>query len=217
MEQKETTKSFSLMSTFLMLSENIFILRRRLWELVDPKMFLSDIDISDFGGFIARFFALDNVCMVWCDRPAAFMRLYKPHTIEDNSVLCHATVVVSGINLLKSRGISAYWRACALYACMVITCSRGGSTKYSCHSCSSWSTDQGKLLIAYLCSRLRIWSRETGSDVPSRASQLYTHTEPESMVRVPTGFLPFSPASCQFIQHNAISHRANPEFIGSRN
>ena len=187
------------MPTFMMLSENIFILRKRLWELVDPKMFLSDIDISDFGGFIARFFALDNVCMVWCDRPAAFMRLYKPHTIEDNSVLCHATVVVSDINLLKSRGISACWRACALYACIVITCSRGGSTKYTCHSCSSWSTDQGKLLIAYLCSRLRIWSRETGSDVPSRASQLYTHTEPESVVRIPTGFLPFSPASCPFI------------------
>ena len=104
--------------------------------------------------------------MVWCDRPHAFMRLYKPHTIEDNNVLCHATVAVSGINLLKSRGISAYWRACALYACIVITCSRGGSTKYSRHSCS-WSIDQGKLLIAYLCSRLRIWSRETGSDIPT--------------------------------------------------
>ena len=101
-------------------------------------------------------------------------------------------MVVSSIIYPKSQGISAYWRACALYACIVITCSRGGSIKYSCHSCS-WSTDQGKLLIAYLCSRLRIWSRETGSDVPSRASQLYTYTEPESVVRVPTGFLPFSP------------------------
>ena len=101
-------------------------------------------------------------------------------------------MVVSSINLLKSQEISAYWRACALYACIVITCSRGGSIKYSCHSCS-WSIDQGKLLIAYLCSRLRIWSRETGSDVPSRASQLYTYTEPDSVVRVPTGFLPFSP------------------------
>ena len=26
-------------------------------------------------------FCVGYVCMVWCDRPAAFMHLYKPHTI----------------------------------------------------------------------------------------------------------------------------------------
>ena len=86
--------------------------------------------------------------------------------------------------------------------------SRGGSTKYSCHSCSSWSTDQGKLLIAYLCSRLRIWSRETGSDVPSRASQLYTHTEPESMVRV------YPLDSSRFLRRRANSFNIMPLAIG---
>ena len=144
------------------------------------KNMFSDIEIYDFGGFIARFLVLDVFAQYGATGQLhSFIRLYKLYTIVENNVLCHATAVVNGINLPRSRGISAYWRACSLYACIVIICDRGGSTKYSCHSCS-WSTDQGKLMIAYLWSRLRIWSRETGSDVPSRASQLYTHTEPES-------------------------------------
>ena len=36
----------------------------------------------------------------------------------------------------------------------------------------SWSAKQGKLIFPYLCSCLRIWSRETGSAVPSRVSLL---------------------------------------------
>ena len=46
--------------------------------------------------------------MVQCGRPAAFMNSYKPHTIEEN-VLCYATVVVTGTNLLKSREILTLW------------------------------------------------------------------------------------------------------------
>ena len=55
---------------------------------------------------MVSFFVLDPlayVCMVRCGRPAAFMWLSKPHMIE-YPVLCHPTVV-SGSNLLKSRGI----------------------------------------------------------------------------------------------------------------
>ena len=69
--------------------------------------FFCDTDISDVESFVAPFFfvlgALPYVCMVWCGRPAAFMWLCKPRTIEDH-VLCHATVV-SSTNLLKSQGI----------------------------------------------------------------------------------------------------------------
>ena len=40
-----------------------------------------------------------------------------------------------------------------------------------CQSCS-WSAEQGKLIFPRPRSRLRIWSRETGSAVPSRVSLL---------------------------------------------
>ena len=35
-----------------------------------------------------------------------------------------------------------------------------------------WSAEQGKIIFSGPCSRLRIWSRETGSAVPSRVSLL---------------------------------------------
>ena len=38
-----------------------------------------------------------------------------------------------------------------------------------CQSCS-WSAEQGKIIFPCPLSRLRIWSRETGSAVPSRVS-----------------------------------------------
>ena len=55
-----------------------------------------------------------------------------------------------------------------------------GSTRQGCQSCS-WSAEQGKLCF-FPCprSRLRIWSRETGSAVPSRVSPLILHTQAES-------------------------------------
>ena len=48
-----------------------------------------------------------------------------------------------------------------------------------CQSCS-WSAEQGKLFFPYPRSRLRIWSRETGSAAPSRVSLLILHTQAES-------------------------------------
>ena len=93
-----------------MLNGNLIIniIRRGLRELVAPKMCFSCTDISDVGGFMARLLCVGFVWMIRCGRPAAFMRLYEAQTIGDN-VLCHATVVVSAINLLKSRGISTWW------------------------------------------------------------------------------------------------------------
>ena len=41
-----------------------------------------------------------------------------------------------------------------------------GSAGYGCQSCS-WSAGQGNIFCRCLRSRLRIWSRETGSAVPS--------------------------------------------------
>ena len=46
-----------------------------------------------------------------------------------------------------------------------------GSTRYGCQPCT-WSAEQGKLIFPCPRWRLRIWSRETGSAVPSRASLL---------------------------------------------
>ena len=59
-----------------------------------------------------------------------------------------------------------------------------------------------------------IWSRETGSVVPSRVSLLI------SILRlnlVLTGFLPSSAAASIYSFITAIRHRVSPEFFGSRN
>ena len=54
-----------------------------------------------------------------------------------------------------------------MYVCMVIPYSKS----MDCQSCS-WSAKQGKIIFPCLCACLRIWSRETGSAVPSRVSLL---------------------------------------------
>ena len=61
-------------------------------------------------------------------------------------------------------------------------------------------------------SRLRIWSRETGSAVPSRVSLLILHTQAESGAysRDSSRFPRWRP----FI-YTAIRHRISPEYIGS--
>ena len=69
-----------------------------------------------------------------------------------------------------------------------------------------------------LCPRtcLRIWSRETGSDVPSRVSLLISILSRLNLVLTYSGFLPSS-AVVASIYETAIRHRVSPEFIGSRN
>ncbi|CAM9418616.1 unnamed protein product [Ascophyllum nodosum] len=70
--------------------------------------------------------------------------------------------------------------------------------------------------FVFLRSRLRIWSRETGSAVPSRVSLLILHTQAESGAYL-TGFLPSSAAASIYLFKTAIRHRVSPEFIGSHN
>ena len=54
-----------------------------------------------------------------------------------------------------------------------------GSTGKGCQSCS-WSAEQGKWIFPCPRTCLRIWSRETGSAVPSRVSLFILHTQAES-------------------------------------
>ena len=63
-------------------------------------------------------------------------------------------------------------------------------------------------------SRLKIWSRETGSAASSRVSLLILHTQAESGAysRDSSSF----PRRCLFI-YTANRHRVSPEFIRSRN
>ena len=76
------------------------------------------------------------------------------------------------------------------------------------------AAEQGKPILPCARSRLRIWSRETGSAVPSRVSLLIFHTQAESGA--------YSEYSSRFTRrrpftYTAIRHRVSPEFIGSHN
>ena len=62
---------------------------------------------------------------------------------------------------------------------------------------------------------LRIWSRETGSAVPSRVSLLISILRLNLVLL--TGFFPSSAAASIYSFITAIRHRVSPEFIGSRN
>ena len=65
---------------------------------------------------------------------------------------------------------------------MVITFSRQGINRVNgCQSCA-WTAEQGKLTFVCSCSRLRIWSRKTGSAVPPRVNPLIFHTQAESSI-----------------------------------
>ena len=69
-----------------------------------------------------------------------------------------------------------------IYVCMYVWSSHiiaeYGSTGLGCQSCS-WSAQQGKLIFPCPRMRLKVWSRETGSAVPSRVSLLILHTQAE--------------------------------------
>ena len=64
-------------------------------------------------------------------------------------------------------------------------------------------------------SRLRIWSRETGSVV--RPALACSSPYSGGIWCLLTGFLPSSAAAFIFLFKTAIRHRVSPEFIGSRN
>ena len=76
-----------------------------------------------------------------------------------------------------------------------------------------WSAEQEKGILPCPRSRLRIWSRETGSAVPSRVSLLILHVQAQSgpYSRDSSRF----PRRCRFID-TANRHRVSPEIITSR-
>ena len=61
-----------------------------------------------------------------------------------------------------------------MFVCMALTTGQG------CQSCSWSAAEEGKVIIRCPRSRLRIWSRETGSAVPSRVSLLIAILQAES-------------------------------------
>ena len=89
-------------------------------------------------------------------------------------------------------------------------------------------TEQVNHFFPYPPSRLRVWSLEIGSAVPSRVSPLILHTQTESSIInhqssiinhqssiwcLLTGFLSNSAAAAIF--YTANRHRVSPEFIRS--
>ena len=65
-----------------------------------------------------------------------------------------------------------------MFVCMALATGQG------CQSCSWSAVEQGKCIIRCPRSRLRIWSRETGSAVPSHVSLLISILQAESSARL---------------------------------
>ena len=76
--------------------------------------------------------------------------------------------------------------------------------------------DRGKSIFLYPRSRLRIWSRETGSEVPSRVSLLISILR-LNLVLIYGTPLEFRDTTFMYLFKTAIRHRASPVFIVSRN
>ena len=74
----------------------------------------------------------------------------------------------------------------------------------------------GQLNRENVCSRLRIWCRETGSAVPSRVSLLISIRSRLNLV-LTYGIPPEFRDGVHLFILTAIRHRVSPEFIGSRN
>ena len=69
----------------------------------------------------------------------------------------------------------------------------------------SWSAEQEKIMFPCLHSRLRIWTRETGSAAPFRVIMLILHTQAE------TGA--YSQDSTRFPRRRPFIHNANRHWI----
>ena len=117
-------------------------------------------------------------------------------------------------NSAKLRPKKRTTAALCMYVCMYghHIIAEYGSTGQGCQSCS-WSAEQGKMKIFLSLSRLRIWSREMGPSIPSRASLVILHTQAESGA--------YSRDSSRFprqrpFTHTTIHNRVSLEFIGSR-
>ena len=99
---------------------------------------------------------------------------------------------------------------CGTHICMVTHIARVWIDRVRLQSCS-WPAEQGKLIFLCPRSRLRIWSRGTGSAVPFRVSLLVLHTqaEPGAYLRYFSRF-----PRCRPFIYTAIHHRASPNSSG---
>ena len=77
------------------------------------------------------------------------------------------------------------------------------------------SCEQGKWIFPCPRSRLRIWSRETDSGVPSRVSLLISILRLKMVLTY--GISPEFCGGVHFLFLTPIRHRISPVFIGSRN
>ena len=102
-----------------------------------------------------------------------------------------------------------------MYVCMVSHIYQDhGSTGYGCQSCS-WSAEQEKKKKSCPRLRLRIWSPETSSAVPSRVSLLVPILRLNLMLTF--GVPPDFRGGVHYLLITARRHRVSPEVIGSRN
>ena len=97
-----------------------------------------------------------------------------------------------------------------LYAYMYVWSSHIAREEYQPRS-----AEQGKMIFPCSRSCLRIWSRETGSAVPSRVSLLVSILRLNLVLTY--GIPPEFRDGVHFFFFTAIRHRVIPEFIGSRN
>ena len=86
----------------------------------------------------------------------------------------YLAIQMNGVRLIYVCMYVCMYVCRAMYVCMCVWSSHiaeYGLTGVGCQSCS-WSAEQGKLIFPCPRACLRIWSRETGSAVPSRVSLL---------------------------------------------
>ena len=92
---------------------------------------------------------------------------WQPYPVDPCSAICGDDTYIH--TALANNGRSFFsWDVC-MYGHHIIA--EYGSTGKGCQSCS-WSAEQGKRTFPCPRACLRIWSRETGSAVPSRVSLL---------------------------------------------
>ena len=113
-----------------------------------------------------------------------YLGLSEPYLFTSVFSLLHRYhSLLSGQQVFRN----AYYVLCQFFYCCLTVCvcvwlslsAHWASTRYGCQSCL-WSAQQGKR--DFLCprSRLRVWSCNLGSAVPSHVSPLILHTKVES-------------------------------------
>ena len=93
--------------------------------------------------------------------------------------------------LLEKRGTQKWIHL--QYVCMVITYSKSKDQPGKVANPARGQLNRGNVFFPCSRSRLRIWSRETGSAVPSRVSLLISILRPNLMLT--SGILPISAAA----------------------